>query len=424
MKRLFQRSEYFKNATTLIIGVGLAQTIPVLLQPLLRRMYDPEEFGVFAVYFAIVSTFSMIANFRYAHVVVIPKEDEESKSVLAGALILITLFSMIFAVFAWFFGSWCIDQLRFPVELEKWKMLIPVGIFFVSGSLVLNSWLTRKKRFKAIAANKLVRRGSEGVAQLGFGKIKYVGGIILGSFIGDVVNHLVSWFQFIRSGGNFKGISRKSIWAALKRYKEFPLYNLIPTVLDTASLFLPVLVISAYYSKAVTGQFDLSRQILALPLALISAAISQVLLQKLSEHKNSGKPILPLIKKNLVWLALLGVLGILVLAPFAVPLFKFIFGDKWEMAGEMTTVLVFSYALRFAVTPLTVMFVAIEKILVSSLWQIGYFFIMLILISFKDLEVMDFIFYFVIIEVVSYALYLLLVIWTANRHDKRVAQDI
>jgi hypothetical protein len=36
-KRLLGRSEYLKNSLTLIIGIGLAQVIPVLLQPVFKK---------------------------------------------------------------------------------------------------------------------------------------------------------------------------------------------------------------------------------------------------------------------------------------------------------------------------------------------------------------------------------------------------
>jgi O-antigen/teichoic acid export membrane protein len=422
-KRLLGRSEYLKNSLTLIIGIGLAQVIPVLLQPVLRRMFTAEEFGVFAVYFSIVSTFAIIANFRYAHVVVIPDEDETAKNVVAGALILISALCIILFGIGFFFGESIIAYFDFPEELNDWVLIIPLSVFFVSGSLVLNSWLTRKKRFKSMASNKMMRRGAEGGAQLIFGSLKMQGGVIMGSIIGDVTNFFVSFWQFKRAAGSLKGLSRKNIFTTLKRYKDFPLYNLIPTLLDTLSLFIPVLIVSNFYTDEITGQFDLSRQILALPLALISAALSQVLLQNISQRSREKKYILPLLKKNFLGLSVLGVLGILVLYPFSVPIFKFVFGDQWALSGELTTILVFSYAMRFAITPLSITFIAIEKIRISSLWQVVYFGSVCILFTLRDISIHDFIFYYVIIEIGAYFLYAVMIYFTARRHDKSIIPE-
>lgn len=423
MKKLFGRSEYFKNSFTLILGIGLAQTIPVLLQPILRRMYTPEEFGVFAVFFSIVSILAIVANYRYAHVVVIPEKDQTSKNVAAGALVLITITCIIIFLVLLFFGEAIFQKLGFPSELNKWSLLIPVSVFFVSGSLVLNSWLTRKKKFKSIASNKFLRRAGEGGSQVSFGYSKQSGGLIMGSIIGDALNFIVSFFQFKRAGGNFENVTKKEVVADLKCYKAFPKYNLLPTLLDTVSLFIPVFIITNFYSKEITGQFDLSRQILALPLALISVALSQVLLQSIAQRSKSKQEILPLLRKNFLALALMGVVGSLVLYAFSVQIFSFVFGDQWVLAGELTSVLVFSYALKFAISPLTITFIAIEKIKISSFWQVGYFGSMCILLTFDNMSIHDFIKFYVIIEIVAYSIYACLVYLVAKSHDQGLTKN-
>ncbi|MCB9224300.1 MAG: oligosaccharide flippase family protein [Crocinitomicaceae bacterium] len=409
---------------TLIIGIGLAQLVPVLLQPVLRRMFAPEEFGVFAVYFSIVSTFAIIANFRYASVIVIPEDDETAKNVLAGALLLIASMSCLLFVVGLLFGESIITYFEFPNELMDWVYVIPISVFFVSGSLVLNSWLTRKKKFRGMASNKMIRRGAEGASQLSFGWFKVQGGVIMGTIIGDITNFFVSFWQFKNASGSLKGIKFKAVFDALKRYKDFPLYNLIPTLLDTLSLFIPVMIISNFYTDEITGQFDLSRQILALPLALISAALSQVLLQNIAQRSKERKYILPLLRKNFIGLGLMGVIGVLILFPLSVPIFTFVFGEQWEMSGKLTSVLVFSYAMRFAITPLSITFIAIEKIRISSFWQVMYFGAICILFTFDNLTIYEFINYYVIIEISVYFLYAILIYLTAKTHDKKIKREI
>ncbi|MCH2235071.1 MAG: lipopolysaccharide biosynthesis protein [Crocinitomicaceae bacterium] len=416
LKKLL-KSDYLKNSLTLVIGIGLAQTIPVLLQPILRRMFTAEEFGVFAVYFSIVSTLAIVANFKYVQVVVIPKEDKTSLNLLSGTLILIALFSLLTFFVSFFWGEAIVDLTGITSSVKPWLLFVPLGVFFVSSSQVLNAWLTRKKSFKKIASNKLARRSSEGLAHLSFGGLKIPGGVILGSLVGDFVNFLVSVFQFKRTEGSFKEVSKKGMKSALLRYKEFPLYNLIPTLLDTISLFLPVLIISSTYSDEITGQYDLSRQILALPLALISMALSQVLLQHLSEKSTSKQPILPTIRRNFLGLALAGVFGILIFYPFSTPIFSFVFGEEWAKAGEITSILVFSYALKFAIMPLTVTFVAIEKIKITSIWQITYFGLISCLLLFDSISLNDFLLYYVLIDIGAYTLYFVLIYFAAKRHD-------
>ena len=51
----------------------VSQLIPILLSPLLTRIYTPQEFGVFEVYLTVVSIAGIISNGRYALSLLLPK---------------------------------------------------------------------------------------------------------------------------------------------------------------------------------------------------------------------------------------------------------------------------------------------------------------------------------------------------------------
>ncbi len=46
MNKFFPKNEFAKNVLTLITGTTTAQTIPIIISPLLTRIYSPEDFGV------------------------------------------------------------------------------------------------------------------------------------------------------------------------------------------------------------------------------------------------------------------------------------------------------------------------------------------------------------------------------------------
>ena len=55
INKLKSKSEFTKNVLTLMTGTTIAQAIPIAISPILTRIYTPEDFGVFALYIAIVS---------------------------------------------------------------------------------------------------------------------------------------------------------------------------------------------------------------------------------------------------------------------------------------------------------------------------------------------------------------------------------
>jgi O-antigen/teichoic acid export membrane protein len=67
-------------------------------------------------------------------------------------------------------------------------------------------------------------------------------------------------------------------------------------------------MVSSFFYSEVAGQFDLSRQVLSIPLSLISLSVSQVFMQKISELKNSKKSIKIIFNKLFIFLVISAIL--------------------------------------------------------------------------------------------------------------------
>ncbi|MEO9534304.1 MAG: lipopolysaccharide biosynthesis protein [Crocinitomicaceae bacterium] len=401
----------------LIFGTGLAQLIPMALQPIIRRLFTDEDFGLFAQYYFIVAILSVMASLRYEVSIVIPKEEKSGIALLAGAIFINSATSIFFFIILFFFGLQIYDALGFSRLLFEYTWIMPISIFLLATNTAFNYWLTRKKMFKGLVYNKAVRRGSEGAARLGLGYAGKTSGLIIGSIIGDLINLIMFLFQFFRSGGSFKGVDKKQIKTALKEQEEFPKYALLPAMLNVITTHLPIFLLSSLYTKAIVGQFDASRELLAVPLALVSISISQVLFQKIVEDVANGRRISRLMRNNGLVLGGLGVIGILIFMNFGVPIFTFLFGDTWVLAGQLSAVLVISYAIRFVVSPLSIIFSALKKLKIGAYWQVGYFLLMLNLLFFRDLSVEDFLWVFVLFDVFAYLVYAVMIWYIAKKQD-------
>ncbi len=419
LKSLYSKSDFIKNSFILVLGTGIAQLIPLALQFPLRKFFTPEEFGTFAIYMSITSILVILANFRYSITVVIPKSDDDGINLLVGSILLSFLFSIILLLLFFFIGDKIISIFDFPTELKPWLLLIPLSIFLTSSHLSFSYWLTRKKKFKGLTFNKISRRSAEGASQYGLGHLRYGGGLIIGNLIGDVFNFLTYLIQVKLSANNLNRISLTNIKIQLKRFIDFPKYSLIPTFFDSFSLALPVFMITRLYDESITGQYDLTVKILSAPLALISLAISQVLIQKISELRNDKKPVLKIIINTFLGLSVLSVIGIIIFYFWGEAIFTTAFGEEWKLAGELSTILVFSYAIRFVVSPLTSTFIALERIKISSIWQVLYFFIVFTFYWLTNVPIETFISYYVVADLCAYIIYFILIIMVANQNDKQ-----
>ena len=417
-----KNSEFFSNSLILITGTFLAQLIPILLQPALRRLFEPSDFGYFAIYSTIIGMFISISNLKYENAIVVAKTDKNADNLLSGGVLISLIFSVLIGLVMFIFKDLWVDYFNLSKSISWFFWFIPISIFVLSSYQCMNYWFIRQKKFKLSSTNKLVRRGGEGIGQLGFGLGRYSGGLIIGSVIGDLSNFFAGLYQSRRLGFNWKSFNIKEIKKVLIEYKKFPLFNAIPSFLNTFSLMFPVIIVNALYGEATTGQFDLSRVVLALPLALISVSISQVYFQRLSEQIRIKKRITGEFRKMALILALISIPGATIGYFLCEPIFELFFGNNWGLASRITQILIFAYAIKFVVSPLSVSIIALEKLKWSAAWQIVYFISIICLFLLKECSIEEFFIYYASLEIIIYLAYFLLTMYLVHNHDKSLNQ--
>jgi len=211
----------------------------------------------------------------------------------------------------------------------------------------------------------------------------------------------------------------KMIYVA-RKYSEFPRVNVIPSFMSACSFLLPAIMLNKFFSTEIAGYFDLSKLLLSVPLALISASVSNVLLQSLTEKINDRKSL----KKDLLLVLGLvlsiGTAEIIIIALFGIGIFKFIFGEVWEFSGKISQILVWSYALNFFVASFSTVFVSLQKIKLLSVWQIFYFLSIISLIFFRNMEFLEFIKLYVFIEISCYLAIIILMTYIVVSYERKL----
>jgi len=399
MKLIPLKSDFLKNSLILIGGTVLAQLIPLVLQLYLRRVYTPEDFGAFSVYFNLLSVFIIFCSLRYESAVVLPKNDIVSKNVLSLAILLTVFFGFLLFLFLLFFKHQFCEWVNFPTRYVNYLYLLPFSAMLFSVYQILNYWLVRNKLYKSSAINKVSRRFFEGLTQVLLSGFRS-SGLFMGDLIGNLANVLSGIFQIKRNHKiAIKHISIRKMKFAAIRYKDFPLYNLGPTLLSSIANIVPFILINKFYSTEELGYIDLTKMVLSIPLAFVSVTISQVLFQQVSEHRNNNNTILVEIKKILNILVVISVLEIIIIQLWAPFLFGFVFGEKYSLSGEYSKILVFSFVFNFITSSFSSIFIALQKIKYYSIWQTSYFVLICMLWFFKQLTIRQFLDVFVCIEV-------------------------
>ena len=412
-----------KNVTLLVSGTAVAQVILMLFQLVLRRLYSPEVFGAFSVYMSIVGILVILSTMRYELAVVLPKDDRKASGLVAGGILISLLINLLVLIVTIIFKTYIIKWLDFPEKYGYWLYFVPLSTFLFSTYQFFNYWLTRNSAFKAISINKVFRRLSEGIVQSGFGVLKSASGLFVGDIIGNTTNIASGLYQAKRKGFTFRNLSWRKIKASLKRYSSFPKYQTIPAVLNTASMLLPVFFINKFYSSDTAGYFDLSRQMLIVPISFITASLSQVLLKELSDKVKSNAKLSPSILKTAMYLTI-GILPfMIVIMIWGEWIFSFFFSDIWSLSGKYSAILAPAFAVQFIVSPLSISFTVLEKLKVLAVWQICYFGAVLSLIWIKFLPITHFLAIYTGINILAYSIYFILIINCTRKYDKRTGNE-
>jgi O-antigen/teichoic acid export membrane protein len=415
-----KKSELLRNTSVLISGTAIAQLIPVLLQPVLRRYYTPEAFGAYSVYLSLVGMLAIISSLKYDLAIILPKKDKDAANIFFLTLFISLAFNLLSIIIIVILRKHLLVFLNLPEKYSKYLLFVPLGTFLYSFYQSINYWLTRKKGFLALSINKFIRRGFEGFAQVVFKFIKIPSGIIYGDIIGHFANIISGLYQGWKSDLRLIMVSPAKLKYVANKYSDFPRYNLIPSFMSACSFLLPAILLNKFYSSEYVGYFDLSKLLLSVPLALISTSISSVLLQNLTEKFQNSRSM----KKDLMLIlsivTFIDVAEILIILFFGVFLFKLFFGENWGFSGTISQILVWSYAMNFFVASFSAIFISLNKIKMLSVWQIFYFIAILSLSFFKHLSFLNFLKVYVLIEVICYLISIGLMLTIILSYERKI----
>jgi O-antigen/teichoic acid export membrane protein len=419
----FLKSDLIRNTSILISGTAIAQLVPILLQPVLRRYFSPETFGAYSVYLSLLGILIVISSLRYEVAIILPEKDNEAVAVFFLSVIFNLCFNFLLFLVILLWESEILSFLNLPEKFSIYLYLTPLGTFLFSLYQSINYWLIRKKRFFAISLNKFIRRGFEGGAQLAFKFAKFSNGLIYGDLIGHVANICSGVFQGMKSGLSIRLFSPRKMFYVLHKYSEYPKYNLAPAFMDACRFLLPAILINKFFSAAGTGFFDLSKLLLSIPLALVATSLSNVLLQRIAEKYKSQISIRKDLLSVLFFVAIIIIAEIGIIMFFGEALFSLFFGSTWEFSGTISKTLVWAFTFNFLTSSFSSIFISLNKIKVFSIWQVFYFLSILFLFFFHYLSILSFLRVYVLIEVICSSVISILIVKIVIDYERKILNN-
>lgn len=354
-------SKFIVNVLKLFSATLAGQIIATILIPVLSRLYSPADFGLFQLFFSIVSLIAIIACFSYHQAIMLPKDDEESAGIVLLCIFLIVITTIVTTVFFFVFSESISQMLNAP-DFSTYIFLLPIAILCNSIAYVLGYWLSRREQFGSIASGNFLASVSGKAVSIGYGSVSpSPAGLIFGTIIHDATLVAVLIKRTAADIRLFRSVSYEQMKQLAVRYKRFPQFSTGTNLASIASLQVTPFLLAFFFSPAIVGYYAMTYMVIHMPSKLIGNSITSIFFQKASVEKNltgSAKKIVKTVHSRLISL---GIFICLVLMTAGPELFSFALGAQWSVAGIYAQILAPWFFVAFISTPLFSIFSIFEK---------------------------------------------------------------
>jgi O-antigen/teichoic acid export membrane protein len=354
-------ASFISNTLKLTIGTIIAQAAGILLIPILTRMYLPEAFGIFQIFLSIGSIVVINATLSYHFAIMLPERDEDSVTIVALSLVILTLVSLALLVVILLFAG-DIGRLLNAPQVVDYLVWVPLFVFFNGLFVIATTRLSRKEKYGLMAAGTVVSSLSTKLVQVVIGILSQSpAGLIYGQFMGYGFADLAIFRGLKPDITTARKVTLARIREMAVRYKKFPLYQFPGNVFNTIAMELPTFMLAIFFVPEVVGHYSLANLVLKMPLALIGSAVWQVVFQRASEERNRTGGVKEIVGMTQPRLITLSVFPSVLLIAIAEPLFGFIFGPNWFVAGTYAKILILWIFMLFISSPISCIFAIIEQ---------------------------------------------------------------
>lgn len=358
---LRKEGSFVKNVFITISWNGAIIVIQVLLSPVITRLYEPKQYGVFTIYSSLVANLALLGTLKYSDAIVLTDSKTERYNLLALIFSVLTTLCLLAFTAMMFFRDDITRFLQYTGSPAVF-LLIPASVFLTCSIEVMANANIRRKYFTrnglAIFVNNAVGR---------FFNIGYAvaiaaksSGLIVGDFIGKVsCLFIVSWRRTRAEGAAQPHkprdyVSLTGMRAVARKFKSFPLFYFPSFLLAAFSGHLPLYFFQWQYGSAMVGAYAFAGSLMEMFNRLIPYSFAPVMLQKANELRKTSPALLRTrIYSLFCWMLLAGTCifaGFALLGPHV---FAIAFGSKWQMAGHFSALIAIHSTFNFVAVSLS-----------------------------------------------------------------------
>jgi O-antigen/teichoic acid export membrane protein len=388
----------------IFLGTIIGQGTVFLATPLLARTFSPAEFGALSLV-TTVSNIGLAAScLRFDLALPIARPEHRRMLFWLSALSVIFVTAIVAA------GLQIARLLGEPVieGLQNAAFLMPLVFAFAGLFQIATGWLTQQEQFLGIGMMRLALGTSFTLLAI-TQTMDLVSAFVWSFFVAALMVVPFAFRHLARQSD--LGIAHESFGRTFRHYIQFPTSGLAGALLDIVGYSVLVWLITYYHDMAQTGQYAQILRVVGAPLMLVSMSLGQVLLRCCVALDSDREALMRFLVRILGYLSMAGVALIVLVAIVGSPVLGLLLGPGWRIDTAFILPITVAVTIRACVSPLSVALIAVQKLNYALAWQAAYFIsaITLLHLLIQKLDFDAFLIAYMVHEIVSYALYLILI---------------
>jgi len=385
------RSSAARSALVVGLGYAISQGVVLLATPWLARLHGAAEFGVLANLISVANIAVAVGALRLDQAILVTDSNDDAVGLRDGSLVLALVWGLISVGVSALSGGWG----------QQWvTSVLTVGltVSLSTATQTVAMALLRDGRVRTVG----LLRASQGIL---FVVLALSTGCSLG------VCYALSWsagaMVFLSWRGNPPQFGRLA--ALVSRYRQFPLLGSFGSVLDVVGFSMLVWVMSSGYGLAECGRVTQVQRVVGAPAMLLALPLSQLLQRKWAQELAAGgEGLSSSFGQVFRWLLAAALVWTATVVMFGPTIVQSVLGAGWEEDRWVISALAVAVCVRGVVSPLSGMLVVRRAFSRAVVWQSAYLASALVVlpVASYNLDLRAFVFVFVALDVLMYAVYL------------------
>jgi lipopolysaccharide exporter len=409
-----------RNFSVLSGGSAVAQGFTVALAPLITRLYLPDNLGQLGLFTAFINVAVLAASLRYELAIVSARNDREAAQLTLCSFLLALPVSTVAALTFYLLVRNRIFGYG-TMPLYAAGLIIP-AMLSTAAFTALRYWLLRKERFGLISHGTILQNAGRALSQAGFG---WLGPHTVGLLAGEIIGRCSGMSRmFLATWPALKqelvGSTCRQIKDTLKANRQFAVYSLPSSLLDTLAATITLPLVVYLYGLNAGGSYSLVSTVLALPAVLITANVADAFHSRAALISQKDPVSLPgLVKRMACLLLFIGIFPAATLFAFGPHLFKWVFGSKWVEAGVMAGWIAPWFLAQFIVSPLSRVVLVVSRQKLKFIYDVitfGGTIAVFVIAYHRQWPVMTAIAALAGLKTVAYAIFFLLLLTISSTH--------